>query len=202
VRVAPTELSFNGVQAWEDIYGYRHGKINMPKDTVHAGAVQAVGGVISMQYEPDEAVHARQRRGLAYSFSQKALSDQEPIINGHIKKLTDKVDEYSRSSRVFNLSDWYNFLTFDVIGDLAFKENYGCLETGQYQHWVTLIFKAIRAGALVQSTRRFAKAGTFMQKSLVRLFGDIAAPNKEHMKLTRAQVEKYVLLLTEHQVRD
>src|ERR1700755_2688971 len=32
VRVTPTELSFNGAQAWEDIYGHRQGLTNMHKD--------------------------------------------------------------------------------------------------------------------------------------------------------------------------
>ncbi|KAI1625291.1 pisatin demethylase [Exophiala viscosa] len=190
VRIAPTELSFNGVQAWDDIYGYRHGKTNMPKDPVHAGAVQSIQGVVSMQYEPDEATHARQKRGLAYSFSQKALNEQESIINSHIHKFTDKVAEFSEQGRIFNLADWYNFLTFDAIGDLAFKEYYGCLDDGKYHYWVTLVFKAVKAGALVQATRRFATAGTPLQKLLLRAFGDIFAPNKEHMKLTRAQVKK------------
>lgn len=190
MRIAPTELSFNGVQAWDDIYGYRHGKANMPKDPVHAGPVQSIQGVVSMQYEPDEATHARQKRGLAYSFSQKALNEQEPIINSHINKFTEKVAEFSEQGRILNLADWYNFLTFDAIGDLAFKEYYGCLDDGKYHYWVTLVFKAVKAGALVQATRRFATAGTPLQKLLLRAFGDIFAPNKEHMKLTRAQVKK------------
>ena len=39
VRLSPNELSFNSVQAWEDIYGHRLGRPNMAKDPIHVGAV-------------------------------------------------------------------------------------------------------------------------------------------------------------------
>lgn len=39
VRLSPNELSFNSVQAWEDIYGHRLGRTNMAKDPIHVGAV-------------------------------------------------------------------------------------------------------------------------------------------------------------------
>ena len=34
VRVMPNELSFDNAQAWEDIYGFRQGGINMHKDPI------------------------------------------------------------------------------------------------------------------------------------------------------------------------
>jgi hypothetical protein len=34
IRVTPTELSFNSVAAWEDIYGHRQGLKNMHKGNV------------------------------------------------------------------------------------------------------------------------------------------------------------------------
>jgi cytochrome P450 len=151
---------------------------------------QSASGKGSLQYEPDEASHARQKRGLSYSFSQKALNEQEPIITDHVKKLTDRIAEFSKQNKIFNIADWYNFFTFDVTGDLAFKEQYDCLGQGKYHHWVQLVFKAVQAGAFVQATRRFAEAGSLLQRLLLRAFGDIAKPNREHMMLTRAQVKK------------
>jgi cytochrome P450 len=149
----------------------------MAKDPIHAGAVQLVRGVGTLQYEPDEASHTRQKRGLACSFSQKAINEQEPIITNHVRKLTDRIAEFSNQNQTFNIADWYNFFTFDITGYLAFKEHYGCLENGRYHHWVNLVFKTVKAGALVQSTRRFAKARSLLQKLLLRAFGDLAAPN-------------------------
>ena len=34
------------------------------------------------------------------------------------------------------MTSWFNFLTFDVIGDLAFGEPFGCLESGELNPWI------------------------------------------------------------------
>lgn len=49
-----------------------------------------------------------------------------------------------RSSGHIDLVKWYNFFTFDVIGDLAFGKPFGCLETSSYHQWITIIFSNIR----------------------------------------------------------
>lgn len=130
VRVSPSELEFNTAGAWEDIYGLHTKQPNMPKDPVHAGAVQAVGGVVTMQYEPSDASHGRQRRALAHAFSIKALAEQEQLVAFHCMKLVHAVARFSQDDHDFDLSDWFNYLTFDITGDLTFKEYYGCLDKG------------------------------------------------------------------------
>jgi len=69
---------------------------------------------------------------LAHSFSVKALNEQEEIIASHTAKLIEKIQSFSEEGESFNLGDWYDFLTFDAIGDLAFEEYYGCLEEGLF----------------------------------------------------------------------
>jgi len=56
----PNELAFNTVQAFDDIYGHRVGLINMDKDPIHVGAVEALPGAsnLTMASEQD---HPRQR---------------------------------------------------------------------------------------------------------------------------------------------
>src|ERR1700760_1678673 len=83
VRVAPTELSFNTAKSWEDIYGHRQGLPNMHKDPIHVGSVDPIPGVTTLTMA-DDANHTRQRRALAYAFSQKALNEQEPLVNGYV----------------------------------------------------------------------------------------------------------------------
>lgn len=173
----------------------------MAKDPIHAGAVQAVKGVSSMQYEPDEATHARQKRGLAYSFSAKALLEQEHIIKGYESKLIANIKKLSEEGRTFDICDWLNFLAFDIIGDLAFNEHFECLDRGELHHWVNLVFHAVKGGALTQATRRCATAGSFLQKLLLKLFGDVQAPIREHMVLTRKEVLKR-LAETQNEHRD
>jgi len=56
VRVSPNELAFNSVQAWEDIYGHRPGHLNMHKDPIHVGSVEAVQGVTTLTMADDVSI--------------------------------------------------------------------------------------------------------------------------------------------------
>ncbi|KAL1854027.1 hypothetical protein VTK73DRAFT_8826 [Phialemonium thermophilum] len=39
----------------------------------------------------------------------------------------------------FDMTQWYNWTTFDIIGDLAFGEPFGCLENATYHPWVLTV---------------------------------------------------------------
>ncbi|KAE9965962.1 hypothetical protein EG328_009246 [Venturia inaequalis] len=185
VRVGPTVLSFNSPQAWEDIYGFRVGSLNMNKDPIHVGIIDPIRGSTTLSMA-DDVNHARQRRALAYSFSQKALSEQEHIIGGYVDMLTEKLGRKADAGEALNLVDWLNFTTFDMIGDLAFGEPFGCLKGEKFQDWVALIFETIKVSVFEQATRRFAAPGSFLQTFFV---GCIPAAKKalKRAHLTRSQ---------------
>jgi len=72
------------------------------------------------------------RRLQAHAFSEKALTAQESFIQGYVSlfiKGISKEAEVSKTGLV-PLGTWFNFATFDIIGDLAFAESFGCLEKG------------------------------------------------------------------------
>lgn len=134
MRVSPNELDFNSVQAWEDIYGHRAGHVNMHKDPIHVGSVEAVQGVSTLTMSDDDN-HARQRRALAHSFSQKALLEQEDIVKRYVDQLMANLTRMAETEETFNLVNWLNFTTFDIIGALAFGEPFGCLDLGRFHEW-------------------------------------------------------------------
>jgi cytochrome P450 len=188
VRVSPTELSFNSVQAWEDIYGHRPGHVNFHKDPVHVGSVEPMQGVTTLTMA-DDANHARQRRALAHSFSQKALVEQEGIIQDYVSMLIKNLNRLEQKREVFNMVNWLNFTTFDIIGDLAFGEPFGCLEFGEFHSWVSLIFETVKAGAIEQATRRFATAGSSFQHFLMSLIpNEIRERRRNHLKFSTEKV--------------
>ena len=115
VRVSPNELAFNSAQAWEDIYGHRQGRPNMHKDAIHVGSVDPLPGASTLTMADDEN-HARQRRALAYSFSTKALIEQEEIIQGYVSSLVKNLSRMASASETFNMVNWLNFTTSDIIG--------------------------------------------------------------------------------------
>lgn len=84
-----------------------------------------------------------------------------------------------------------DFTTFDIIGDMAFGEPFGCLRDGVWHDWVSLITITIKAGAYEQATRRMFKAGTFMQKSLVKLIpSDLMRKRFQHLELSKEKCLK------------
>jgi cytochrome P450 len=130
VRVMPNELSFNTAKAWDDIYGHRVGLQNMDKDPIHVGAVEAIPGATNLTMAPDTH-HARQRRALAHAFSKQALLEQEPILRGYVELFVEKLREMAHNGKPANMVSWFNFCTFDIIGDLSFGEPFGCLREGK-----------------------------------------------------------------------
>jgi cytochrome P450 len=190
VRLSPNELSFTSVQAWTDIYGHRSGRTDLSKHPIHVGAVDPMPGVSTISMA-DHATHARQRKALSHGFSKKALWEQEDIVNGFVTKLMDNIHGFAKRGETFDIVKWFNFITFDVIGDLSFGESFGCLDRGDFHFWITLIFDAVKAGAIEQASRRFAAAGSPTQKWLQSWAqGDLAKRRADHLAYSKKKVMK------------
>ena len=102
----------------------------------------------------DRADHSRQRRLISHAFSDKALREQEPLIKGYVDLLIQRLHERANGDSL-DMVSWYNWTTFDLIGDLAFGEPFGCLENCTYHPWVTALFASIKAGTYLSSLRRY-----------------------------------------------
>lgn len=37
--------------------------------------------------------------------------------------------------KALNIEAWYNYATFDLVGDLVFGQSFGCLEGSDYHPW-------------------------------------------------------------------
>lgn len=188
VRLSPNELAFNSVTAWNDIYGHKNGRPDLNKDPIHVGAVDPMPGVSTISMA-DNANHARQRKALSHGFSKKALWEQEGIIQEFVDKLMSNFHGFAERGETFDIVKWYNFITFDVIGDLSFGESFGCLERGDFHFWITLIFDAVKAGAIQQATRRFATAGSSTQMFLMNLIpSELRKRRADHLAYSREKV--------------
>ncbi|KAJ9635689.1 hypothetical protein H2204_005649 [Knufia peltigerae] len=137
----------------------------------------------------DDDTHARQRRALSHAFSQQALLEQEDILLVYVNLFIKKLGEMCDQDEPFNLVNWYNFTTFDIIGDLAFGESFGCLDKGQFHEWVALIYETVKAGAMEQATRRFAEPGSTIQNFLVNFIPkEKRARRRDHLKWSQDKV--------------
>jgi cytochrome P450 len=139
VRIAPNELSFTDPSAWKDIYSSHPGQPNFPRDAVDSrfDPVEDTGVLSTDMLVADEPNHARQRRTLSHAFSVKALKGQEALITEFVDLLIQKVKDEVAQGKIVDMNKWYNYFTFDVIGELAFGESFGCMATGRFIATIT-----------------------------------------------------------------
>lgn len=86
--------------------------------------------------ERDPAVHARKKRNLTAAFSAKALAGQESIVQNCLDNFVDKLGPLSRKSegKGINVVHWVEMAIFDILGEMAFGEGFGCIEKGNVLH--------------------------------------------------------------------
>ncbi|KAK0773472.1 hypothetical protein LTR38_016552 [Friedmanniomyces endolithicus] len=107
----------------------------MPKDPIFS--LLTPTGVQNIMVA-DRETHTRQRRLLSHAFSEKALREQESLLQLHVSKFLEQLSNNSAAGPV-NMVAWANLLTFDMVGDMAFGENFGCLDRGDYDPFVRAI---------------------------------------------------------------
>ncbi|WYZ34560.1 hypothetical protein EsH8_I_000836 [Colletotrichum jinshuiense] len=187
VRVSPNELSFQAPDAWKEIMGHRKGTHGEnPKDP------EFIGGGGSDVISANRENHTRFRRILSNGFSAKSMQEQQPIIRGYIDLLMKRLHGICGDGPV-DVVSWYNFTTFDIIGDLAFGEPFGCLDNSDYHPWVKVIFDNIKMFCLSNIAKSFK-----VLEPLLKLF----IPKKliemgiAHKALVHEKVDKRIALGT------
>ncbi|KAJ5747974.1 uncharacterized protein N7511_009670 [Penicillium nucicola] len=152
VRIAPDELSFTNGDAWKAIYGTRVGHGQKSKDfRFYAPTVNGAASIIVS----GDADHSRFRRLLSHAFSDNSLRQQEPIIKGYVDLLMQRLRENIACGKTaVDMVAWYNFTTFDIIGDLAFGESFDCLKNSTYHQWISILFGNIKMSSYANVARR------------------------------------------------
>jgi cytochrome P450 len=119
VRIAPDHLAFADPQAWKDIMGHHSG----PEMEKYERYYSPIAGTPVTLINAPRDYHSRMRKALAHGFSEKRIREQEDIIKKYIDLLMEKLTDASTAGSVaLDMTAWYNFALFDVIGDLTFGE--------------------------------------------------------------------------------
>ena len=86
----------------------------------------------------DRAEHSRKRKTVSHTFSAKSVGQFEQYIHGNAElfvKQWNRICDLQRNPKTGYASidalNWFNYLAFDIIGDLAFGAPFGMLEKGQ-----------------------------------------------------------------------
>ncbi|KAJ5299778.1 hypothetical protein N7476_011335 [Penicillium atrosanguineum] len=180
VRIAPDELSFINGDAWKIIYGTRPGHGQKQKDYPTADGAPSI--IFS-----DDVDHTRMRRLLSHGFSDSSLRGQEPIIKYYVDLLMQRLREKAEAGKqALDMVSWYNFTTFDIIGDLAFGEPFDCLKNSTYHQWVNIVISSTKFGAYTNVARRFPGWKTLSKLITPRKVFD---QRNLHLQLTKEKVQ-------------
>ncbi|KAK1570070.1 cytochrome P450 [Colletotrichum navitas] len=151
VRIGPNIIDWADPRAFKDLMGHSRGSSTENyRDPIKAGGKPY--GIIYANRED----HARIRRVLAHGFSAQSMVKQQPLIQNQINLLIQRLHENCENGkRALNMVAWYNFATFDIMGDLAFGEPFGCLERSDYHPWVSSIFDSLHARVYRNAFKQF-----------------------------------------------
>ena len=124
---------------------------------------------------------------MSHAFSDSALQQQEPIMTRYfnllIQRLHQRID--GPGNGVVDLVRWYNFTTFDVVGDLSFGESFDALERGEYHPWISKIFAAIKFGGRVGRIVRAWPPLMLLMRVVMALVPSIGRAKEQHLAFTR-----------------
>ncbi|RFU25703.1 hypothetical protein B7463_g10633, partial [Scytalidium lignicola] len=152
VRFEPNSLTFISPEAWNDIYSHARARAN-PK----VGYGEPAPGIHSIVTAPDAETHARQRKIISHAFSDKALKDQESFVLEYLRRLIVQLRERASNpgTAVVNLVQWFDWTTFDIIGDLSFGEPFDCLKNSSYHIWVDTLLQVVVAVSFITAARLY-----------------------------------------------
>ncbi|KAH8706093.1 cytochrome P450 3A17 [Phaeosphaeriaceae sp. PMI808] len=187
IRTAPNEIAVDGDPGWEDVFNFRrNGKNDFRRDPDFFD--QSTGGEESGSsiFLSDRTSHSRQRRILSHAFSQSAMYEQEPLIKKYVDLFMSRMSDYAASGEATDIVRWFNYTTFDIIGELTYGESFSCLSMSEMHPWVALIFESIRVGELIVFFKRYT-----ITRVLINVFlgTKMARRRAEHKALTKAKTE-------------
>jgi cytochrome P450 len=171
VRVGPNYLVYRTPGAWKEIYGHRHqAKTSMksPEFNFHPPAGPTI-------FNEDDESNSKIRRPLSHGFSDKTLMDQEPLVQHYVDLFLERLHEMvAADNGPVEMTRWYNYTTFDIIGDLSFGEPFDCLRDKRYHPWVSIIFDV--------AVKTFAYGRAFMMYPYISWLIGIMLPRDLYRK--------------------
>ena len=128
--MSPNELSFGSASSFKAIYGNATaGRPKVPKDSFYdmfgAGFTEACLG---SEKDPQRA--GAKRALFMNAFSSKALAEQEDVLQRNISLFVEKLGHLGSGLNGVDMVKWYEMVSFDVLGEMAFGESFECVENG------------------------------------------------------------------------
>lgn len=193
VRIAPNTLAFDAVEAWPDIFGHKPGGLPFAKDPLRHTQELWIHGAQDI-FTADENYHGRLRRALKPVFGAQELRKQEGNVRNQvdllIRRLGEMIDAQdiqpkeaaasgqavshehpmqTKPGAIINMNKYLEWVTFDVIGDLAFGESFACLERGGDHPWLSMIYDSLTGVSIIGAVKQFPLLDALWKLTLGRL---------------------------------
>lgn len=146
-----------------------------------------------MGVERNVSAHAQMRRHLSHAFSSQSLAEQETLVAESVDKFVNIVGE--RSSKTdggFDLTKGFAMLAFDIIGDLAFGETFGGLDSGKAHPWISISLGALKKFPLIDTFRRFPFLGSLFMTLMPGMIRKLTEETLQNEEFSISLIKKYV----------
>jgi cytochrome P450 len=135
--------------SWKDIHGHaatkkfsKYGYFKVRKDA-------------QPLLTADDNDYPRQRAALAHGFSDRAIAGQEETLTRRIDTFVEKIRDKAQQEHILNMTEWFSWLTFDFVGDIALSMDFGCVKNAENHPWVYILKKWFRATAFASNANAF-----------------------------------------------
>ena len=131
VRIQPDHVSIADPEAIPIVYGHGNGFL---KAHYYDAFVSIQRGLFNTR---DRVEHTRKRKIVSHTFSARSIGQFEQYVHENLKDLVKQWNNLSeqatKTGKPWALIDslhWFNYLAFDIIGDLAFGAPFGMINAG------------------------------------------------------------------------
>ncbi len=131
VRTGPNEITIFHPDAIAPIH---HGTSRCTKAAWYDNLIPVIAVVTTRSREE----HDWRRRIWDFGYSIKALQQHEDTILEYARMVEAAIDE--RMGQTIEVTKWFEYYGFDVMGAVQYNQSFGMLESGQ-NHWVLDVFK-------------------------------------------------------------
>ena len=128
--------------------------------------------------------HTQMRRALSYGFSDRGIREMESRMKSMLDKMLTRLNDIccgrlqepspkatKLGAVVIDFTKWTNWLMFDLIGELAFGESFGCLDTQEYHPWVKPIAEMTHLSGILVNLGYYPR----FQALLLRVFAPLTS---------------------------
>lgn len=81
--------------------------------------------------EVDPKRRVERAKNVAAGYTLSNIIKSEPYIDSAIELLEKRWDELSQANKIVEFDKWFNYMAFDIIGEVTFSSRFGFLESGR-----------------------------------------------------------------------